>query len=354
MRIWVLLAGALLLLEVQGCVHVSPRIVTEDRADYGQSIADSWKEQTLSNIVRLRYGDAPMFLEVTSVITSYSTSGSVSLSGSATDVSPGSDAYGIGAGGSRYWSNSPTVTYQPLAGQRFTASLLRPIPAASIFQMIQAGWPITFIFRTALNSINGLQNQSRGLQAMPEFDRLVTALERLKNSRSIDIRVDDQGPGNKITIVLPQLPLPDSVVQDLQTVRDLLGLKPGLLEYSVALGSIPSTGNEIAVLTRSMIEILLECAHGVDVPDADVLDGRVATGRVNLGETRAAPVIQIHSGKEAPGDSFVAVPYRGKWFWVDDRDIASKAKFTFLMILFSLAESGTISPAPLITVGAGN
>lgn len=245
------------------------------------------------------------------------------------------------------------MTYQPLTGQRFTSSLLRPIPAASVFQMIQAGWPLPFIFRTALNSINGLQNQSRGLPAMPEFDRLVNALDRLRSSRSIDVRIDDQEQVNKIAFILPELPLADSVVADLQAVRDLLGLKPGLLEYSVAVGSIPSTGTEIAVLTRSMIEILLECAHGVDVPDSDVEEGRATTGRVSLGEKRADPVIQIHCGKVMPSDCFVAVPYRGKWFWIDDRDIASKAKFTFLMILFSLAESETVSPAPLITVGAG-
>jgi hypothetical protein len=37
----------------------------------------------------------------------------------------------LGATGN--WSNTPTVTYQPLLGDRFTKSLLQPIPPSSVF-----------------------------------------------------------------------------------------------------------------------------------------------------------------------------------------------------------------------------
>ena len=51
-----------------GCIHVPAQSVANGRFDYGQSLADSWKEQTLANVVWLRYADAPAFLEVTSII----------------------------------------------------------------------------------------------------------------------------------------------------------------------------------------------------------------------------------------------------------------------------------------------
>ena len=60
---------ALLLLPVIGCASLGPAVIPRDRTDYLSSIADSWKEQTLLNVVRLRYGDAPSFLDVSSVVT---------------------------------------------------------------------------------------------------------------------------------------------------------------------------------------------------------------------------------------------------------------------------------------------
>ena len=37
-----------------GCAHLGPRTVPLDRSDYSASIAESWKQQTLFNIVKIR------------------------------------------------------------------------------------------------------------------------------------------------------------------------------------------------------------------------------------------------------------------------------------------------------------
>ena len=60
--------------------------------------------------------------------------------------------------------------------------------------------------------------------------------------------------------------------------------------------------------------------------------------------------MHIRSGAEAPADAYAAVTYKGHWYWIDDTDIASKRIFTFLMILFSLAETGQAAAAPVVTV----
>jgi hypothetical protein len=51
-----------------------------------------------------------------------------------------------------------------------------------------------------------------------------------------------------------------------------------------------------------------------------------------------------------PRKAYVAVPYKGYWYWIDDTDIASKRTFTFLMILFSLAETGQSVAGLVVTV----
>lgn len=65
----------LLLTCLAGYASLGPLIVPRDRVDYVTAIASSWKKQTLLNIVRLRYGDAPTFLDVSSVINAYAFQG---------------------------------------------------------------------------------------------------------------------------------------------------------------------------------------------------------------------------------------------------------------------------------------
>ena len=65
-----------------GCSQIGPKTVPRDRFDYNEAISRSWKEQTLLNIVKLRYADMPLFVEVASVVSGYTTG-----SGSTTGIS---------------------------------------------------------------------------------------------------------------------------------------------------------------------------------------------------------------------------------------------------------------------------
>ncbi|HYA75714.1 MAG TPA: hypothetical protein VED83_02300, partial [Burkholderiaceae bacterium] len=78
--------------------------------------------------------------------------------------------------------------------------------------------------------------------------------------------------------------------------------------------------------------------------------GRVLPGQWQPGTEKAKPLVRIRSGTEAPADAYAAILYKGNWFWIEDTDIASKRTFTFLLILFSLAETGQMTAAPIVTV----
>src|SRR4051812_46820921 len=64
-----------------GCKHLGPETVAVDRFDYSSSIAQSWKQQTLLNIVKLRYMDLPVFVDVASIVAGYSMQTGVNVSG---------------------------------------------------------------------------------------------------------------------------------------------------------------------------------------------------------------------------------------------------------------------------------
>jgi len=341
------LFGALALLASAGCVTVPPERITTDRMDYGQVIAESWKRQTLLNVVRLHYADVPVFLDVGSVINSYSFAGKASASAELPSrVDP--NVFTLGAEGS--WSNTPTVTYQPLLGDRFTRSLLQPVPPSSVFQLMQGGWSVDLVLRTVVSSINGLRNNSVGVGADPRFNELVETMSRIQQKGGLGIRVETKKGGSAVVIVLPREHTNPELIKDSRRVQQLLGLEENTGEFEITYGLLPRSGSEVAMLSRSMLELLLELGFGIEVPKADVKAGRVLPGRRQADSAPYTPLTRIHSGAEAPADAYVAVPYRGHWYWIDDSDVASKSSFTFLLILFSLAETGPSSAAPVVTV----
>lgn len=339
--------GVLPLLATVGCLHVPAGRVQIDRMDYGEVIAESWKRQTLLNVVRLRYADAPVFLDVASVINTYSLSGTVSAGGSVSNGQLG-DAVSMGAGGA--WSNTPTVTYQPLMGDRFTKSLLQPIPPAAVMQLMQGGWPTELVLRTVVRSINGLRNDSLGVGGDPGFQEIVGLLSRIQRAGGLGNRVESRKDGSAVILLLRPAGQVTGVPEDAGRVAELLGLEEGANEIEVVYGFAPRSGREVAMITRSMLEIIMNLGVGIDLPAGDATSGRVLPGLRQAGDEAATPLVHIRSGAKAPETAYAAMPYRGHWYWIDDNDIASKRTFTFMMILFSLAETGQTVAAPVVTV----
>jgi hypothetical protein len=76
------------------------------------------KRQMLLNLLKVRYADALIFLDIASVINSYELAGDVSLKGQYGPPRAGNTWGVLGVTG-RY-SDKPTTTYQPVAGEEFT------------------------------------------------------------------------------------------------------------------------------------------------------------------------------------------------------------------------------------------
>ena len=135
-------------------------------------------------------------------------------------------------------------------------------------------------------------------------------------------------------------------------IAKILGLDPAAKEFRVVYGAVPANDKEIALLTRSIREVLVDLSSVIIVPEAHVSERRVgATPEVDLGpDGPIPPLVRIVSSPGRPDDAFVSVPYRGYWFSIDDRDMASKNVFSFIMFLFTFVETGTKEAAPILTI----
>jgi hypothetical protein len=169
------------------------------------------------------------------------------------------------------------------------------------------------------------------------------------------MRVEKNGARDVTVMMLEQKKIAPEVQQQIYKVRDLLDIKRDAENITVVYGSAAKNDEELAMVTRSMMEILMDIASSIEVPSSHVAEGSVMQTRVF--ETDAvvgysAP-IKIHSGKDRPENAFVSVPYSGQWFWIDNRDHPSKSMFSFLMIIFSLTDTGAAKGQPLLTIPAG-
>jgi len=349
-----LFAVQVALLVVASCTSIGPGSVRRDRVDYVGAVADSWKYQTLLNIVRLRYGDPPVFLDVSSLISSYALQTQVFVNGEVITDTTGSF---VNPGASASYTDKPTISYAPLTGDKFAKALLHPLAPGTIFSLIQAGYPADFVLRVTVRAINGIYNRANegGLvhPADPNFYPLLAAMRRIQLTGALGLRVEKQ-QGEEITLMsFPSHPTPE-IQRDVQFVYDTLKLKPKSGEITLTFGATQRAPNDIAVLSRSMAEILIEIASGIEVPPQDVADGRTI-GSFEVPQAAAPedrPIVAIHSSANRPSAVYAAVQYHNTWYWIDDHDFAAKRAFTFLMLFFSLAETGAPGQVPILTIPA--
>jgi hypothetical protein len=342
------------LLMVTGCTHsIGPKTVARDQFDYAQALRDAGKEQMLLNMVGLRYSEAPMFLKVTSVINQYSLEGNINVLSP-----PYNDAAAIGSpvGAGARFSDRPTLTYIPLSGAAFTKSVLTPIPPKSIMSLIQAGWRADLLMRLTVRSINGVAPNSRvgASDADPLFYELVSLITEVQAAGGLSFRVEQRGKEEVALVTLPDDP-EDGLQDEQDRIDEILGIEPDLQEYKLVFGMRASGRDEIAMLTHSILEMLVDLAQWIDVPPEHSASGRTrpTPDKEVMESFGYEPLIRVLHSKDKPDDAFVRIRYEGIWFWISHDDFRSKRTLSFMQLMFSLAESGGGQQAPVVTVGAG-
>lgn len=348
----------LLLLGTAACRATGPAQIRSGRGDYNAAIQQTSSEQLLLNIVRLRYRDIPLFLEVTSVTTRFSTEASADADSS---FASGKRAtFGLGAGIS--FSETPTVTYAPLQGEQFVTQMLTPVDLHTIVLLYHSGWSIDRILRLCAKSMNGLLNAPSASGPTPasapefrDFRRASTLLRTLQQSNGIELGLQAEGAADPAMLHLRGEAVGGATAIELAR---LLGLPEDADRYGLAPGLHTPGGARIAISLRSLMAILFYVSQSVEVPASHTAAGLVTVtlsadgSRFDWSEV-TADLIAIHSGDALPDRPYVAVHYRGAWFWINDNDLDSKSTFALLMQILALQSGDLDSAAPVLTLSVG-
>jgi len=353
----VLILAAWVLVTLAGCKHLGPRTVAVDRFDYSTAIAESWKQQTLLNIVKLRYMDLPVFMDVASVVSGYSMQTGVSVNGT---VSSDKAVQGnfASVGGQAIYTDRPTITYVPTTGDKFLRGLITPLDPKNVFFLLQSGYAADFILGLSVESLNGVRNRSTAggtvREADPEFVRALNLLREVQAAGAFGMRVEeDKVKGSTGVVFFRRDDITPDIAEKGSEIRRLLKMSPDLQKFVLIYSPTRGAENELAVNSRSMLQIMQAFASRVDVPESHLKDHSAwpSPGNASTAEGREQTV-RIFSGKQKPASAFAAVRYRDYWFWVDNGDLAAKRALTVVVFFFTLADTGSPEKLPLITIPA--
>ena len=351
-----LAAGLVGALALSGCTHLGPKTVAVDRFDYSTAIADSWKQQTLLNIVKLRYMDLPVFVDVSSIVSGYSMQTGVTLNGTLSSEKAVQGNY-ASIGGQALYTDRPTITYVPMTGQKFLRGLMTPVEPKNIFFMLQSGYAADFVLGLTVEALNGVRNRSTAAggvrEADPEFVRVVQLMREVQAAGAVGMRVEvDKTKDATAVMFFRRDNVPPEILDKIAEIRRLLKLPEGQQKFNLVYSPVLGATNELAVGSRSMVQIMMAFASYADVPEQDLKQQRALPSLQSTNSTGKTDPVKIKCSPHEPADAFAAVHYRNQWFWIDDRDWRSKRALTAVMFLFTMAETSGNEQLPLITIPA--
>ena len=342
---------------LSGCAQFGPELMKAGRNDYNKVLAQTDDEETLLNLVRLRYADNPAFMKVNSVSTSFTWNQGFQAEG--IQFEPDSTDSRIGVRGNLDYTERPTITYTPLGGSDFVQNVLTPLDLNVLLLLSRSGWSLERLLRLTVNRMSGIGNAPEASGPTPreapkfeEFLRAAELMRSLQKQRLVTLGYLKTGDETIIGLRFEPRSLQ---VPEVRTLSDLLGIDPKQQLITLDTGSQARRADAIGFELRSLSGILFFLSHGVQIPEPDRAAGRVtithdATGRPFDWSRVLGDLFVVHAQPTPPKNAAVAVNYRGYWFYVDDSDMQSK--YT-LMLLGQLAalQAGKIERAgPLLTL----
>ncbi len=375
---------------------------------YNEVIRDTNDQQLLLNIVRLRYADSPVFIDLPSITSQFEAAGRGNYLGGTGNQFHGHTNLGLGELTLR---DTPTLSYHPREGREIAKALLTPL-SADLLIVVNAGANLEQLLLFSMNDINDVPNAPSATVLIPQeaednslYVRGIQLLASLRardaTELAFDTNEETEGSSDPIprssvggrdllnaakdgyvyrtrgeehlTLLKREKGLylrvrpPYVHSPEMQEVARIFRLTPGLRSYRIkselteeANRGLPSPlGSDTIYLNlRSVLQIMTFLSKGVCVPEEHVCSRIVPVTPGPDGSPYdwtqvTAGQFLVHSQKHRPRGSEVAVQYRGYWFYIAADDVNSRAALAILEIVFALQESDGKSVGPLLTLPVG-
>jgi hypothetical protein len=375
---------------------------------YNEVVRDTNDEQLLINIVRLRYADSPVFIDLPNITSQFEVAGRGNYLGGAGNQFPGRTNLGFGELSLR---DTPTLSYHPREGREIAKALLTPL-SADLLIVVNAGANLEQLLLCTMNDINDVPNAPGATILIPQVAddnslyvrgiRLLASL-RARDATELAFGTTEETEGSsdpiprgsvqgrdllnaardsyvyrtqgegQVTLLKREkglyLRVRDPYVHspEMEEAARIFRLTPGLSKYRIKSElteevnpRLPSPlGSDTIYLNlRSVLQIMTFLSKGVCVPEDHVRSGFAPVtpgpdGRPFDWTQVTAGNFLVHAQKHRPRGAEVAVSYRGYWFYIAADDVKSRAVLAILEVVFALQESDGRNVGPLLTLPLG-
>jgi hypothetical protein len=331
------------------CSSYGPKSMDRDQLDYGRSLSDNWKAQLLANLVKIRYVDMPVFVDVGQIVSGYSLETMVQAGIGLNNSFTGGNAQTLGASGK--YTDRPTITYTPKTGTDYLRSLLEPVEPSSLLALVLAGYSSELLFAWAVESINGIHNYSvtttRSQHADPEFTEFIKIFQELQNQGAINFEMQtNPGAKHDMIVIFEADDLDQATLEKRERSREIISLDPDRDRFRVVYGPFSNEDDVLALQTRSILQMFSALSGFIDVPPEK---SSHASKGFDFPPGASRP-FHVHSSPDRPKDSFTETKYKGYWYWIENEDLKSKRVFTLMLFLTTLTHTDRNQPAPVLTI----
>ena len=347
------------------------------RLHYNESFSHTSSQEMLLNIVRMRYGETPTFLDLPTI--NNVTEAKVLGNGAQPEDSPLQGIFG----GDFFLRDEPTLGYQPRRGNSLAESLVKPMKAEIMLDVPPGNDTRTFLL-AMVDSINGVRNSPTATSVKlrvakredethgPVPDATVLATDAVTAAKEgyVYRSTNEQVSLLRRERLLAMTIRPEELgVADLAELTEICQLVPGRTAYAIksqedveidlndeAAAALPPAGphEELSLNVRSGYQALAFLAKGVTVPAAHVRRGEVPMftgldGRPFDARRLTRGLFHVCVQKHKPLRSDLAVHYRGHWFYIAEEDVQSRASLSFVKFIIDL-NSQAGSAGPILTL----